>query len=538
MNNIPTVLIVDDLEENRLMIKFSLKKEGYIFVEAADGKDGLEKALEIKPEIILADAVMPVMDGFEMIRQLRTDDRMKRTPILMITALKDHEDKIKALECWVTDFIHKPFDKLELILRCRSYIEQAKLNENYTLVTRHPFTGLHNKEALKQQLTGSAQSLVMIKIDDLEEIEEFYHSEIVNEIELYFSSLLPSFLEHKPMVSELFHTDNGEFALLIDRSEAPMGFEELQELCREIYAYALRSSVRYDGIEYDYEVSIGFSFEGEKLYRKAKTALADAIRKKQSIVFGDRIYEDRQREALANLEKIKVLKQALSARNIVPYFQGIVNNHTGKIERYEALARLVDQQQQVHSPWYFLDASKKAKLYTSITAMMIEKSLERFADMPESVSINVSFLDLEERGIVDYLTALLQENPEMASRVTFELLEDEAIDNFGVVNTFIENMKGLGAKIAIDDFGSGYSSFERIIEFEPHFIKIDGSLVKNIHTAPEHRAVVESIHQFASRLGIKTIAEYVHDEQVLKIIREIGIDYSQGFFLHEPSHDI
>ncbi len=131
---IPKVLIVDDLIDNRLMIKLALKKSGeYVFLEASNGEEGVNLAKEELPHIILMDAMMPVMDGFEAIELLRNDEHTKKIPILMVSALDKKDDKVKALKSGISDFISKPFDKTELIIRVNSllslYLEFLKKEE-------------------------------------------------------------------------------------------------------------------------------------------------------------------------------------------------------------------------------------------------------------------------------------------------------------------------------------------------------------------------------------------------------------------------
>ena len=122
-NIVPKVLIVDDLKDNRLMVKLSLKKSGeYQFFEAVNGKDGLDIALKELPHIILMDAIMPVMDGFEAIRLLRNNQATKNIPILMVSALDNKNEKVKALQSGISDFISKPFNTIELSIRVNSLL--------------------------------------------------------------------------------------------------------------------------------------------------------------------------------------------------------------------------------------------------------------------------------------------------------------------------------------------------------------------------------------------------------------------------------
>jgi EAL domain-containing protein (putative c-di-GMP-specific phosphodiesterase class I) len=125
-----------------------------------------------------------------------------------------------------------------------------------------------------------------------------------------------------------------------------------------------------------------------------------------------------------------------------------------------------------------------------------------------------------------------------STRVTFELLESEAVQDFKKVQRFISEVKRYGAKIAIDDFGSGYSNFLYLTKMSADYIKIDGGLIKDIDIDTTAFIVVQTIVEFARTLGIKTIAEYVHSSAVMQKVKELGIDYSQGFYIDEPSKTI
>jgi EAL domain-containing protein (putative c-di-GMP-specific phosphodiesterase class I) len=123
---------------------------------------------------------------------------------------------------------------------------------------------------------------------------------------------------------------------------------------------------------------------------------------------------------------------------------------------------------------------------------------------------------------------------DVAQNIIFEILESESIDNFKEVIEFIENVKAMGAKIAIDDFGSGYSNFHYLLKLKPDFIKIDGSLIKNLDNDEKAQIIVETIVAFAKKLDIKTVGEFVHSDSIFKKTKEIGIDQSQGFYLGKP----
>ncbi len=121
-----------------------------------------------------------------------------------------------------------------------------------------------------------------------------------------------------------------------------------------------------------------------------------------------------------------------------------------------------------------------------------------------------------------------------ANRIVFELLEDEQVKDFQIVKDFILLVKTFGCKIAIDDFGTGYSNFERLLEYKPDILKIDGCLIKDLDTNSYSKSVVRTIVSFAKEQNIKTIAEYVENETIFNIVKELGVDYTQGYYFSEP----
>ncbi len=129
---------------------------------------------------------------------------------------------------------------------------------------------------------------------------------------------------------------------------------------------------------------------------------------------------------------------------------------------------------------------------------------------------------------------LLNEQPLIGKQLTFEILESEQIDNYELVCDFIQQVKMFGVKIAIDDFGSGFSNFEQITKMAVDYLKIDGSLIRELADNRESRLAVESIVDLATKLGVATIAEFVSSEEVYRAVKEIGVTYSQGYFFGKP----
>ncbi|RMD46697.1 MAG: EAL domain-containing protein, partial [Aquificota bacterium] len=148
------------------------------------------------------------------------------------------------------------------------------------------------------------------------------------------------------------------------------------------------------------------------------------------------------------------------------------------------------------------------------------------------VSINLSAMDIYNEDII-YMLAMLFDG-EKAKRVTVEILESEEIENYDFFKEQMFKIKEIGCQIAIEDFGTGYSNFSHIVELNPDYLKIDGSLIKNIDLDPRAFSIVKAIKLFADDLGIDVVAEFIHNEQVLNKVKSVGIRYGQGFYLKKP----
>ena len=185
------------------------------------------------------------------------------------------------------------------------------------------------------------------------------------------------------------------------------------------------------------------------------------------------------------------------------------------------------------TPYSFLKEAKKAKLYLGMTRMLVKKACEYFKDKDIDFNLNLTLEDIKDQYTMDFIVNTM-EKTNTAKQITFEIVESEGIESFTEVSNFIKKAKKLGCKIAIDDFGTGYSNFEYIIKLDVDYIKIDGSLIKNINTDNNLYLTVQTIVGFAKALKIKTVAEFVHNEEVLNCVKNLDIDYSQGFFIDEP----
>jgi EAL domain-containing protein (putative c-di-GMP-specific phosphodiesterase class I) len=239
----------------------------------------------------------------------------------------------------------------------------------------------------------------------------------------------------------------------------------------------------------------------------------------------------RQQQNILWAHKLSI---ALKEGRVKPFFQPIINNRNADIIKYEALARIIDEDGQVITPYFFLDAAKQTRQYAMLTRAIIEHSLQAMLGNEHIVSLNFTVEDIRNNGTVEFFKQQIQELG-VAERVVIELTESEGIENYSEVSEFINDIKTFGCRISIDDFGTGYSNFNHLIHLNVDYLKIDGSIIKNIIDDKNAELITRTLVDFAKRLGMETVAEFVDSQEILDKVTALGVDYSQGFFLGKPS---
>ncbi|MEZ7933440.1 MAG: EAL domain-containing protein [Sulfurospirillum sp.] len=402
---------------------------------------------------------------------------------------------------------------------------------------RHDITAImSDKKQLFDFLEANRLSvLILVQIEDYNILEKFYDKASVEKIEDAFGKNMLYLMPNRWGFQRVYHLENGLYAFAIDRRNCKASKEEIHAVLEQFLMNVKEYVVKIDSIEYDISAICSFTYGIFKIFEDAKIGIENAIQTKQPIVYADGLSGIEYDNALKNIETIHIIKTAIDNRKIISYFQPIVNNQTQKIEKYESLVRLLTEDGQLLTPLYFLDTAKKGRYYSKITKIVLENSFAALYKISDAaISINLSVHDIERDEITHYIENLLVQHEDEAHRIIFELLESEDIKDFALIKQFIQKVKAKGVKIAIDDFGTGYSNFERLLSYEPDILKIDGSLIKNIHNNQINQHIVETVMLFAKKQNLSTVAEFVENETIYEIVRDMGIDYSQGFYFGKP----
>ncbi len=236
-----------------------------------------------------------------------------------------------------------------------------------------------------------------------------------------------------------------------------------------------------------------------------------------------------------NVKVLDLLNYAVLNDKVIPYYQGIYNNKTDKISKYEALMRVYDEEGKIYAPGAFLDVAKTFKMYLALSKIIIDKALNDFADIDCEISFNISLLDIQSEEFRDWLIERLKEHPQ-PNKVIVEFVETEDynIGSNDILFEFLEEVRKIGCKIAVDDFGVGYATYTSIISLKPEIIKIDGNIIKTVDTSNDSRIILESIKCMADLIGSETVAEFVENEEIHEITKSYGVDFAQGYLFAKP----
>lgn len=403
-----------------------------------------------------------------------------------------------------------------------------KQKEIEKLVRTDSLTSLPNRFRLNEFLKDVYYGhMALIDINSFHEINDFYGERIGDEVIKQFAQILKDNLDEG---YELFHLQGDEFAIFNQSDSKEIFLEKMRSLNK----FCSNQIIKFNEKTFYPNTTISLSFEEPHLLLSSSN-LAHTFAKQKGLDFNIYSYETSpEKEYIENLKWASKVKNALIDDRITVFLQAIVDSNTKEVVKYESLVRMIDSDDKVISPYFFLDISKKSNQYAHITKVVIDKTLELVNEKSIASSINLTIDDIGNSFITEHLFNCLDKCGK-CDQVTFEIVESEGIENFEEVNKFIKKVKSHGCKVAIDDFGTGYSNFEYLLKLNADIIKIDGSLIKNIDKDKDCEIIVQTIVNFAKLKNMTVVAEFVSSEEIYNKVKDMGIDLCQGFYFSEPS---
>ena len=406
-----------------------------------------------------------------------------------------------------------------------------KTKELRKQIYTHFLSDLPNRNKLLEDTNSfKFKQMALLNIDKFQQFNDIYGEEIGNIAIKKSAEFLQNRLNND---TYLYHLGGDEFVIAMKNASnfnQQIFIEQIEEI---LNAYE-KEDFLYDGKKFNLIMSAGIAFHGtKKMLAYADMALKDAKKRNiQLSVFND----DKELEKIHkdDIECLKKLKYAFETNNVISYFQAIQPiQDTTKATKYESLVRIQTDLGKVIPPFNFINVAKKNRLYEKLTSCIINNTLSVISKYQVPCSLNISIDDIENPHTLEMLYNMFNEF-EYNHLLTIELLETEEFKDYDVVLDFCTHIRSYGIKIALDDFGAGYSNFSHILKLPVDFIKIDASLISNIDRDSHSVIMVETIVGLAKKLDVQTIAEFVSSQKILDVVQKLGVDYAQGYHIGKP----
>ena len=429
------------------------------------------------------------------------------------------------------------FDKTKEIAMTKELENKNKELKNEAL--KDKLTGLGSYFALTQRMEqGSGGMIIYININNFMDFRFFYKTKTVDAIIASFATTLQLCIDTYKIDANIYRVQFDEFCIWY-------GGDDAERVVRKFIDY-FKANNLYITVEGAREfipnikITIGVSMPQDtpQTNRLTQAMLAhhEAKQNGETVQF----YTENshiEQQYYHNQIMSRTIENALYNDTVIVECQPIydVSGEKARVKYYEVLVRLIDENGKIRYPGEFLDIAKKISLYNDITKKVVEhvfRLVEKFTNT--SFSMNLSSSDIANESIRELIEKKLRvcSKPE---HVYFEILESEGVDDYKIVNDFINRIRAYDCKISIDDFGSGYSNYYRILELDIDTIKIDGSIIKKLPYDKNARYLLQTIIDFAGRQGYNVVAEFVSSEEILAEIKKFGIKYAQGFLLGKPT---
>ena len=552
MNEDAAILVVDDNEDNRYTLTRRLKRMGLKnIVEASNGLEAINIIEEKSFDMILLDIMMPIMDGYEVLKRMRSQHRFINIPIIMISALNDVEDVVKAIDLGADDFLFKPFNPTLLKAKVKASLLKKRLIE----IEKNFYRDYDKSTQLaKPDLFLGSLDAEMINNPDV--TFAIYYFKFTTFQQLLQSTGLEGAEKHINHCVDLLKTilvgENYYFGRLADDAIAVYSIAkrcrfitEQVNLESEVIAPLNETeSINDEAIEGVGQIHLGICLTTSKQHNAGQLitnsvfACDLAIKNALKFAYYDKsIHED----TLAKFKLEPKLKQALSEKELVMYYQPIVLAATGQIRTFEALIRWPTENGMI-SPGEFIPLAEETGLILELDDYVMTSVCQQIGQWKKqqpnftfSVGINISARHWADKKLAEKVLNLLQVNDISGEYLKLEMTESALVGDIESVRTNFEVLQSVGVKIALDDFGTGYASLSYLLDFPFDVLKIDRVFIVDIETDEPKQKLLPAILQISKSLNMESIIEGVETKGQVDIVNQCHGDLIQGFYFYKPS---
>lgn len=437
---------------------------------------------------------------------------------------------------------------LQIILATGIDLTQRKRDEEALewLANNDPLTGIGNRRAFQQDLTKvlktrGSSAIIFIDINRFKQINDLYGHAIGDDVLIQIAQSLKANVRASDAISRLA---GDEFTIVLPNIESNQLQIFLTKLSTKLSG---KIPIPTENRSIEYSVSIGAALIPEHGTTEQELVVHADMAMYQAKKKGANHWQifDPADSNLANIRRdhdlTALLKHALSENDLFQLnYQPILSLERNEVSHYEVLLRLKDSSGNPVYPNEFIPAAERMGLIRLVDAWVLEHAIEKLAieyaqGQRISFSINVSAPSLQAADLPELLQGLVSKYQVAPSSVILELTETAYIENFQMVLTNLNKINDMGIMVALDDFGVGFSSFSYLKKLPLSYVKLDGSYILDLENSPDNQVFVQSLTNMVNAFGMQTIAEFVEDETTLKKLRELGVDYGQGYHIGKPS---
>jgi diguanylate cyclase (GGDEF)-like protein len=554
------ILVVEDEPTIRSNLQRLLGIEGFSADGAENGAEALKCIATRKPDLVLSDITMPVLDGYGLLAAMRADPAMSQIPVILLTAMADRASMRQGMNIGADDYLTKPFQREDLLAAVRTRLERAATqraeSERLSAEARRlrlvdPVTDLPNREAMLERLPhaltamGRQQgrlALIVVGLEGFSRINDSLGHAMGDHLLRAVADRLQGEID-RSICSSPFDGVGRLGGVLFAVTLAEVGGNDhVDDLARRLLA-RVAEPVVIEGQELFLTAGAGISlypYDGESsvaLLEHAETALGEAKRSGGGFAYfapemnaaaGDRLRLDND------------LHRAIERNELEVYYQPQLNVISGRIIGFEALIRWQHPELGQVSPVRFIPIAEENGQIVAIGAWILEAACmqaKAWIDQgfsPLRMAVNLSSRQFSDDDLCALVTGVLERTGLPAANLELEITEGTAMQGAERAIAIMHRLKSLGIKLALDDFGTGYSSLSYLKRFPLDVLKVDQSFVRNITTDPGDAAITRAVVMLARSFGMSVIAEGVETTEHLQFIANLGCEEYQGYLFSKP----
>ncbi len=535
-----TILIADDDRSMRMALRNVLEADEYVIEEAKNGNHAIEICNRKMPDLVLLDALMPEMDGFSACERIRELPNGGDIPILMITALDDEESIVKAFNSGASDYIPKPVHFSVMKQRVSRLLKASKIEKHVKKLAYHdPLTDLPNRAHLLQQLrlminrASLNKEMVAVLFMDLDRFKMINDSLGHDAGDLLLKAVADRIrrcLREQDFVARL---GGDEFTVVLEGIEsADVAAKVAEKICN-----SLSKPFVFLQQKMFVTTSVGIS-----VYPKDGADVTSLLKHADSAMFsakdqgnGFHFYEEGMEDDISRqLELERELRQALESDELVLHYQPQIEAATGKVVSAEALVRWNHPRLGLLLPGSFVPLAEESDLITELGHWVFKDACRQIREWSDRgihlrVAVNFSGRELQADRIIERIGEVISEYDVPTDLLELEITESMLLEHHDKIVDDLTRLKEMGITLAIDDFGSGYSSLNYLKRLPVDVLKIDRAFVNDLDGDHEGQAIVKGIVALADSLGLTTVAEGVETKSQESVLKNLGCKMLQGF---------